>query len=58
MGNSMTENTPSQEIASLVATRAGVVSAMTMHVERSEELYAEVQKIDAEIQALQKRAQA
>lgn len=41
-----------------MATRAGVVSAMTMHVERSEELYAEVQKIDAEIAALQRGAQS
>lgn len=30
MGNSMSESEHSQEIANLVATRAGVVSAMTM----------------------------
>ncbi len=56
MGNSMTESTKEQKIAELVATRAGVVSAMTMHVERSEELYAEVQKIDQEIQTLRQGA--
>lgn len=55
MGNSMTETTE-QKIAELVATRAGVVSAMTMHVERSEELYAEVQKITHEIAVLRQEA--
>lgn len=49
----MTETNVTERIADLEAARAGIVSAMMMHVELSEKYYLETQRIDADIAALQ-----
>jgi hypothetical protein len=54
----MSEETVEQRLATLRASRAGVVSALVMHVERSERLVAERDRMDAEIEELEKGAQA
>jgi len=58
MGNSMTENIPSPELASLQAQLAAVVAAMNMHIERAEKLAAESENIQFEIMHLEAAPQA
>jgi hypothetical protein len=49
----MNEETIEQRLATLRASRAGVVSALVMHVERSEALVAQRDLMDAEIEELE-----
>jgi len=49
----MNEETIEQRLATLRASRAGVVSALVMHVERSEELVVQRDRMDAEIEELE-----
>lgn len=53
MGNSMTEST---DLIAKRAAYAGLVAAITLHVERSEQLASEAQSLRTEIEEIESRS--